>query len=70
MRITFKYKLGEQVIENATKIKGRIVIVGADDIGHCYEIVFEQQIMGRKRHWKREPEITLVPASKKKNKSK
>lgn len=68
MRITFKYALGDQVIEKSTDIKGRIVIVGADDVGHCYEVQFERPIMGRRRHWKRESEISLVPAPKKKKK--
>ena len=66
MRITFKYALGDQVIEKSTDRKGRIVIVGADDIGHCYEIQFEQPSMGRKRHWKRESEIKAAPAPNKK----
>lgn len=70
MRITFKYALGDKVIEKSTDTKGRIVMVGADDIGHCYEILFERPIMGRKRHWKRESEIKAAPASKKKKSGK
>lgn len=65
MRITFKHALGDHVIEKSTGIKGRIVIAGVDDIGHCYEVLFERQIMGRKRHWKRESEIKAAPAPKK-----
>ena len=65
MRITFKYALGDHVIEKSTDIKGMIVVVGADDIGHCYEVLFERPIMGRKRHWKRESEIKTAPAPKK-----
>lgn len=70
MRITFKHALGDHVIEKSTDIKGTIVVVGADDIGHCYEVLFERPIMGRKRHWKREAEIKAAPAPKKKTGSK
>lgn len=70
MQIRFKYALGDHIIEKSTKIQGRIVIVGADDIGHCYEVMFERPIMGRKRHWKRESEIKAAPAPKKKTGSK
>ncbi len=70
MRITFKFKLGDQVTENATGIEGRIVIVAADHIGHCYEVAFQQPIRGNKRHWKRELEITLLPAKPKAKKKK
>lgn len=69
MRITFKYTLGDHVIEKSTNIKGRIVVVGADDIAHCYEVLFERPIMGRKRHWKREAEIEAAPAPKKKKRA-
>ncbi len=69
MQIRFKYALGDHVIEKSTKIQGSIVVVGVDDIGHCYEVLFEQPIMGRKRHWKRESEIRKAPAPKKKKTS-
>lgn len=65
MRITFKFNLGDQVTEKATDIEGRIVLVGADDIGHLYTVQFQQPIRGNKRHWKREGEIELVPAKAK-----
>lgn len=72
MRITFKYSLGDHVIDKATKITGRIVIVGADDIGVCYEVQFARAISsGRKRQWKRESEIEpMLPAPKKRKKKK
>ncbi len=68
MRVTFKFNLGDQVIEKATKIEGRIVIVAADDVGHCYTVQFAKRIHGRKQHWKREGEIELAPAKPKKKK--
>ena len=65
MRIDLKFSVGDNIIETATKIRGRIVTAGADEIGHLYECAFEQSMQGRRRHWKRESEIKLAPKPKK-----
>ncbi len=65
MRINFEFKLGDEVIEKATAIRGRVVVLGRDDVGNIYEIHFQQPTMGRRRHWKRAGEIELAPKPKK-----
>ncbi len=66
MLVEFGFALGADVVEKATGVAGRIVVCGIDDIGINYEVGFQKQIMGRRRHWKRESEIRLAKKLKKK----
>ena len=66
MQLNLKYDLGDEVVEVATGIKGKIVTAGVDEHGDYYECEFQERIQGRRRHWKREREIKLVPKRKKK----
>lgn len=69
MRKNFKFKLDDEVVETATGNTGRIEICGFDAIGITYHVCFVQQVMGMRRHWKREAEIALVPPPAKSTKS-
>ena len=60
MLVEFVFAPGADVVEKATGVAGRIVVCGIDDIGINYEVSFQKQIMGRRRHWKRESEIRLA----------
>ena len=64
MLVEFGFALGADVVEKATGVAGRIVVCGIDEIGITYEISFDRQIMGRRRHWKRETEIRLAKKKK------
>ena len=64
MNVNFKFEPGDEVVEKATGLRGRVVVCGIDEISTTYEVSFEQRILGRRRHWKRPAEIKAAPKKK------